>query len=67
MVLTSDQGGVFPAGLLVGTVLKTDALESSPYQRIVVKPALDYYSIDEVFIIKREPDKELLELYRELK
>ncbi len=67
IIVSSEQGGVFPQGLLVGTVLKSEGIETSAYQRVIVKPALDYYSIHEVFVIKKEADKELLELFKELK
>lgn len=59
VVCTSGQGGVFPEGLIVGTVIKADLPESSAYQRLYVKPAVDYPLIEEVFIILKEPDEEI--------
>lgn len=67
IVITSGQGGVFPAGLLVGKVLKSEILESSAYQRIIVKPAVDYNLVEEVFVIIKKPDQDLVELFEEKK
>ncbi len=63
VVITSGQGGVFPSGLLVGKVLKSDVLKSQAYQRIIIKPALDYSSIEEVFVVKKEPNTDLLNIF----
>lgn len=65
IVITSGQGGIFPPGLLVGRVIKSDILESSAYQRAVVVPFIDYHLVEEVFVIKRDPDGEILKLLGE--
>jgi rod shape-determining protein MreC len=65
VVITSGQGGIFPAGLVVGRVLKPAALESSAYQRAIVVPYVDYDLLEEVFVIKKEADKEMVELIGE--
>ena len=62
-VITSGQGGVFPPGLKIGSVIKSDVLESSAYQRVMVKPVVDFNNLEEVFIIKKEPDRELLDIF----
>ncbi len=67
VVITSGQGGVFPAGLVVGTVLKSYALESSSFQRAIVKPVIDYDLVEDVFVIKKKTDKDLFELFEEEK
>ena len=66
IVTTSGQAGVFPAGLIIGKVIKSEVLESSPYQRAIVKPFMDYNLIDEVFIIKKTPGKDIFELFGEI-
>ena len=63
VVVTSGQGGVFPPGLHVGRILKTEILESSAYQRAVIKPLVDYNLLEEVFVIKKEADNDLLKLF----
>ena len=67
IVTTSGQAGVFPPGLIIGKVIKSEVLESSPYQRAIVKPFMDYNLIDEVFIIKKTPNKDIFELFGEIK
>ncbi len=62
IIVTSGQGGIFPQGLLVGSVIKSYLNESSTLQRAIIKPIIDYAQIEEVFVIKKEPDPELLEL-----
>lgn len=62
VVISSGQGGIFPQGLLVGKAVKTIPSDSGSFQKVLVKPILDYSNIEEVFVIKKVPDKELLEL-----
>lgn len=64
LVVTSGQGGVFPQGLLVGKVVKSFMTEYSPYQKALLKPIIDFNKIQEVYVIKKEIDKELMELLR---
>jgi rod shape-determining protein MreC len=66
IVVTSGQGGVFPPGLIIGVVEKSILLDSSAYQRAIVRPMIDFSVIEEVFVIKKEPDKELLELLKDM-
>jgi len=65
VVITSGLAGVFPPGLLVGTVIKSDLVETSPYQKVIIKPYIDYHLLEEVFIIKKGADKGLFELFEE--
>lgn len=64
-IVTSGQGGIFPEGLPVGRVVKTHVLKSSAFQKAIVKPYIDYNKIEEVFIIKKIPPKELTDLMKE--
>ncbi len=65
MVITSGQGGVFPPGLLVGSVIKSYSLESSAYQRAIIKPVIDYNLVEDVFVIKKDLEKDLFEIFDE--
>lgn len=65
IVVTSGQGGIFPQGLLVGKVQKSFVIESSAYLKAVIMPIVDFNQIEEVYIIKKEPDKDLMDLVSE--
>jgi len=67
LVITSGQGGIFPAGLKVGRVVKSQILKSSAHQRVFIEPIINYNLIEEVYVIKKEPEKELLQLLKEKK
>ncbi len=62
VVISSGQAGIFPQGLVVGRTLKSFVSESGSFQRIVIQPFIDYDRIEQVFVIKKEPDRELLNL-----
>lgn len=61
-IVTSGQGGVFPEGLPVGKVKETKVLKSSAFQKAIVTPYINYNDIEEVFVIIKLPDPEVLEL-----
>lgn len=61
-VVTSGQGGVFPKDLLVGIVIKSFMNESATFQEAIIKPYIDYARIEEVYVIKKEIDPEILQL-----
>ena len=65
IVVTSGNEGIFPEGLLIGTVLKSDAPSSGNYQTAIIQPFINYDLIQEVFIIKKEPDMEFLKILGE--
>ncbi len=62
VVITSGQGGIFPQGLQVGTVEEIIQSSSSAFQKATVKPVIDYNQVEEVFVIVKIPDIELIEL-----
>lgn len=53
-VITSGLGGVFPSGLLVGTVSEVEQLPNSLAVLVYVTPAASFYSFDYVYIVNRE-------------
>jgi rod shape-determining protein MreC len=52
-VVTSGAGGVFPAGLLVGTVSEVQTRRVGLYQEVTVEPAVDFASLREVLVLVR--------------
>jgi rod shape-determining protein MreC len=53
-VLTSGMGGIFPKGLLIGTVVSVDRKDSGLFQKIEVMPAVYFSRLEEVSIILPE-------------
>ncbi len=53
-VLSSGLGGVYPAGLRVGTVREVYRPEHEPFCDIVVDPAVNFHSVDELFVLMVE-------------
>jgi rod shape-determining protein MreC len=53
-VVTSGLGGIFPAGLEIGKVVKVEPDEFGLNQSAYVKPGADFYDIENVMVVKRE-------------
>ncbi|MGD6816713.1 rod shape-determining protein MreC [Metabacillus sp. 84] len=53
-VVTAGNGGVFPGGLLIGTVEDVQPDSYGLTKMAYVKPAADLYDVDNVFIAKRD-------------
>jgi len=62
MVITSGQGGVFPEGLYVGMVVKSNITDSGPYQKAIIKPIIDFNILENVFVLTKKIDKDFLSL-----
>jgi rod shape-determining protein MreC len=54
-VVTSGMGGVFPKGLVVGSVKSVDRREFGLFQAIEVAPAVDFSHLEEVLVLLRSP------------
>lgn len=56
VVITSGLGGIFPAGLVVGTVVNVEKREFGVLQDVRVTPAVDLRRLpEEVFVVKTVP------------
>lgn len=51
-ILSSGLGGVYPAGLVVGTVIAVDRPENDPFCEVRLAPAADFNSLDELFVLR---------------
>jgi rod shape-determining protein MreC len=51
IVISSGLGGLYPAGLVVGTVSKVGQRTDGLFQNVSVSPAVDFWTLEEVFII----------------
>jgi rod shape-determining protein MreC len=53
-VITSGLGGIFPKGLVTGTVTKVERKRPGIFQYIEVTPSVDFSRLEEVLILKEE-------------
>ncbi len=53
-IITSGMGGIFPRGLIIGTVTKTLLDPTHFFQYVEVKPAVNFNTLEQVFIITSE-------------
>ncbi len=53
-VITSGNGGIFPKGLPVGTVVRVEREEYGLFQEVEVTPAVDFSRLEEVLVLLRE-------------
>lgn len=51
MVATSGLGGKFPENLVIGRVIAVERNEAELFQRAVVQPAVDFNSVEMVFVV----------------
>ena len=50
-VISSGLGGIFPGGLFIGTVSKSETQPGELFREISIDPGSDFYIIEEVFVI----------------
>lgn len=53
-ILTSGLGGVYPSGLTIGYVRRVTRPNLEPFCFVLVEPAVNFYSLDELFVLKVE-------------
>jgi len=51
-IITSGLGGLYPAGLPIGTVEKSELPAKGFFKRITIKPFVNFNRLDELFILK---------------
>jgi rod shape-determining protein MreC len=51
LVITSGLGGKFPENLVIGRVVEVERNEAELFQRAIVQPAVDFTSLEIVFVV----------------
>lgn len=54
IVETSGMGGIFPSGIMIGTVVKVDNDKPQLMRSALVQPAADFKRLEEVVVLKRK-------------
>jgi rod shape-determining protein MreC len=54
-VITSGMDGVFPSGLLVGTITKLTRGNKSLFRKVELTPAVDFSRLEEVLVLEEKP------------
>lgn len=60
-VITSGLSSLFPEDIVIGTVEKVAEEQGTLYHRIVVKPAVNFATLEEVFVVLFTPDTKKIE------
>ncbi len=55
VVVSSGLGGIFPYGLLVGTVVNLGDEESGLFREVILEPGVNFSNLEEVFVLKEHP------------
>lgn len=63
-VLTSSYSNRYPSNIKIGTVIETRDNGTSLFRRILVKPAVNFITLEQVFVMKLLPNPERLLLER---
>ncbi len=64
LVTTSGLGGKFPENLVIGRVVEVERNEAELFQRAIVQPAVDFSSVEIVFVVT-EFDEVNLDIFTE--
>ena len=64
-VLTSGLSSVYPKDLIVGTISSVEEEQGTLYHRLIVKPAVDFSTLEEVFVVVHSPDRKRLAFEKE--
>jgi rod shape-determining protein MreC len=61
LFITSEYSNHFPAGIPVGTVIESGNLDNL-FKKIILKPAVNFETLEEVFVLSNLPDIEKINL-----
>jgi rod shape-determining protein MreC len=63
-ILTSNYSALFPANIVIGTVQQADDEANTLFRRIVVAPAANFSTLEQVFVVDAKPNPERVALER---
>lgn len=66
-IFTSNLSLYFPPDVLIGTVIRTEAIKKNTLQRIYLKSSTDFYNLQYVYVVENKMAKEKTELEEETK
>lgn len=61
LIITSEYSNLFPGGIPLGTVVETGNLDNL-FKKITIKPAVNFNILEEIFVVKSQPNKEKSDL-----
>jgi rod shape-determining protein MreC len=64
-VLTSNYSNRFPANIRIGTVSETRDDGIALFRKVIVKPSVNFTTLEQVFVIKQLPDNERYNLEKD--
>lgn len=65
LVVTSGMGGVFPKGIMIGTVVSVSKKRYGIFQESLVDPKIDFGRLEEVYIVTKTVTEEFTSLFEE--
>lgn len=63
-ILTSNYSARYPSNIVIGTVQQSDDEANTLFRRIVVAPAVNFSTLEQVFIVDAKPNPERVALER---
>lgn len=64
VLLTSNYSTKYPQNIVIGRIDQVEAEANSLFRRVVVRPAVDFATLEQVFVVEYAPDQERLDLER---
>ena len=66
IIVTSDFSNKYPPNVPIGEVIETGEEEGHLFLKVVIKPYVNFETLEEAFVVPTLPDPERLELIKEL-
>ncbi len=65
-VVTSNYSSIFPENLIIGVIMSIEPEPGSLYYSISLRPAVDFSTLEEAFVVLYSPDQSRLDLERQI-